>query len=328
MVVKLQTGGGIELSQISHAFSGRQVLDDVSLIVPPGQSMALLGPNGAGKSTLMNILCALIKPDSGRATLAGVDVTQHSQSARRQLGVVFQDDSLDDRLSAWENLEFHGLVYGMPKADRVRRINEVLELVELQDWRESPVRSFSGGMKRRLEIARALLHEPRILFLDEPTVGLDAQTRARIWSYLDAQRQTRDLTVLVTTHYIEEADGCDLICVLDRGRVLASGPPAALKAEYGTTLIRCLPRDDETRRLLLTRWPAAQTLSGDRLGIVIEQPALLDGFLSEFGARLKEILIDEPSLETVFLTMTGREMRDSQTNLATARAPNKRGRKA
>lgn len=327
-MLDLRSGGGIELAEVSHAFSGRRVLDNVSISVPPGQSMALLGPNGAGKSTLMNILCALIQPNSGRATLAGVDVARYSQSVRRQIGVVFQDDSLDDRLSAWENLEFHGLVYGMAKADRVRRIDEVLELVELQDWRESPVRRFSGGMKRRLEIARALLHEPKILFLDEPTVGLDAQTRARIWSYLDTLRQAHELTVLVTTHYIEEADGCDLICVLDRGCVLASGTPADLKAKYGTTLIRCLPRDEETRGQLLARWPAAQLLSGNRLGIVVEQPALVDGFLSEFAARLREILIDEPSLETVFLTMTGREMRDSQAIPTMGRSMKRRGRKA
>ncbi len=311
-----QSEGGIELAGISHAYSGRKVLDDVSLRVPRGQSMALLGPNGAGKSTLMNILCALVQPDSGKAMLAGVDIARQSQNARRQLGVVFQDDSLDDRLSAWENLEFQGLVYGMNKPDRVRRINEVLELVELQEFRENPVRSFSGGMKRRLEIARALLHEPRILLLDEPTVGLDAQTRARIWAYLNEQRKTRELTLFVTTHYIEEADGCDLICVLDRGKVLASDTPAALKARYGATLIRCLPRDEATRATLLSRWPQAQQLSGGRLGIAMESAGMADGFLHEFGSSLKEILIDEPSLETVFLTMTGREMRDGQNGPA------------
>jgi ABC-2 type transport system ATP-binding protein len=301
---------GIELIGISHAYSGRKVLDDVNLVVPRGQSMALLGPNGAGKSTLMNILSALVKPTEGRAFLAGVDVAKSSQSARQKMGIVFQDDSLDDRLTAWENLEFHGLVYGMDKSSRERRAAEVLALVELEQWRDSTVRSFSGGMKRRLEIARALMHEPEILFLDEPTVGLDAQTRAKIWAYLNEQRKTGRVTVFVTTHYLEEAESCDQICVLDFGKILAQGTPAELKAKYAATLIRCLPRDEGTRAAILAQWPQAQQLAGGRLGVVVESPIMLDDFLARFGSVLKEILIDEPSLETVFLAMTGREIRD------------------
>lgn len=306
----IEPGGGIVLDGISHAYSGRKALDNVSLTVPRGESMALLGPNGAGKSTLLNILCGLIRPDAGRAIVAGVDVSKHSSEARQNIGVVFQDDSLDDRLSAWENLEFHGLVYGMDKPSRARRIDEVLALVELSEWAENPVRTFSGGMKRRLEIARALMHEPRILILDEPTVGLDAQTRAKIWSYLNQQRRERDLSVFVTTHYIEEAESCEAICVIDHGKVQVQGPPADLKARYGTSLIRCLPRSPEVRQKLLEKYPEAQRLSGDRLGIVVRDQAMIDAFLSEFGSSLKEILIDEPSLETVFLAITGREMRE------------------
>lgn len=300
---------GIVLEGISHSYSGRLAVDNVSLTLPQGQSMALLGPNGAGKSTLMGIMCTVLRPDSGKAMLAGVDISRHSADARSQIGVVFQDDSLDDRLSAWENLEFHGLVYGMDKPSRARRIEEVLALVELTEWAESTVRTLSGGMKRRLEIARALMHEPRILILDEPTVGLDALTRAKIWSYLHQQRRERGLTILVSTHYIEEAEGCEVICVIDRGRIQAIGSPDTLKAAYGTSLIRCLPREEATRRRLLERWPQAQELSGNRLGIRVEDKAMIDAFLGEFGAGLKEILIDEPSLETVFLALTGRELR-------------------
>lgn len=303
---------GILLAGISHAYSGRKALDDVSLSLPMGQSMALLGPNGAGKSTLLNIFCGLVKPNKGSAFLAGVDISKHSDIARRQMGVVFQDDSLDDRLSAWENLEFHGLVYGMDRKSRVRRIEEVLDLVELSEWAESPVRTFSGGMKRRLEIARALMHEPKILILDEPTVGLDAQTRAKIWSYLNQQRRDQGLTVFVTTHYIEEAESCDLICIIDKGRVQAIDAPAALKSQYGKGIIRCLPRSEETRLRLLAKWPTAQKLADDRLGITLESKAMLDDLLIEFGTSLKEIQIDEPSLETVFLAITGREMRERE----------------
>jgi len=303
---------GIVLAGISHAYSGRKALDDVSLALPLGQSMALLGPNGAGKSTLLNILCGLVKPDKGNAYLAGVDVRRHADIARRQMGVVFQDDSLDDRLSAWENLEFHGLVFGMDRPSRARRIEEVLDLVELTTWAENPVRTFSGGMKRRLEIARALMHEPKILILDEPTVGLDAQTRAKIWSYLNQQRRDRGLTVFVTTHYIEEAESCDLICVIDHGRIQALDTPAALKAKYAKGMIRCLPRDAETRQKLLSRWPDAQHLADDRLGIAVDSKEMLDTLLIEFGTSLKEIQIDDPSLETVFLAITGRQMRERE----------------
>lgn len=303
---------GILLAGISHAYSGRKALDNVSLALPLGQSMALLGPNGAGKSTLLNILCGLVKPDKGSAYLAGVDISRHSDIARRQMGVVFQDDSLDDRLSAWENLEFHGLVYGMDRKSRARRIDEVLELVELTEWAENPVRSFSGGMKRRLEIARALMHEPKILILDEPTVGLDAQTRAKIWSYLNQQRRDHGLTVFVTTHYIEEAESCDLICVIDKGVIQAIDSPSVLKSQFGKSIVRCLPRDGDTRRRLLAKWPTAQQLTDDRLGITIESKAMLDELLIEFGTSLKEIQIDEPSLETVFLAITGKEMRERE----------------
>lgn len=302
----------IALEGVSHSYSGRKALQDVSLTVPQGESIALLGPNGAGKSTLLNVLCGLIRPDAGRAMVAGVDVSRHSSEARKNIGVVFQDDSLDDRLSAWENLEFHGLVYGMDKPSRARRIDEVLALVELSEWAENPVRTFSGGMKRRLEIARALMHEPRILILDEPTVGLDAQTRAKIWSYLNQQRRERDLSVFVTTHYLEEAESCESICVIDYGRVQVEGTPASLKARFGTSLIRCLPRNSEIGHRILSKFPEAQQLSGDRLGIAVADQALVDAFLSEFGSSLKEILIDEPSLESVFLAITGREMRERE----------------
>jgi ABC-2 type transport system ATP-binding protein len=220
------------------------------------------GPNGAGKTTLLHILCTILRPDSGTARVNDVDTAKSPLQARRRLGVVFQEPSLDDRLTVYENLNFHGLVYGVPAAQRKSRIDEMLALVELADWRERLVRTLSSGMKRRLEIARALVHDTRTLFLDEPTVGLDAQSRERIWQYLHRLRSERELTVIVTTHYIEEVEGCDRVC--NDGEIV-------LKS------------------------------SGD---------AFTESFLARFGSRIRRFVVQEPSLESVFLSLTGRELRD------------------
>jgi ABC-2 type transport system ATP-binding protein len=312
----------IEVVDLSRRFADKQALDAVSLSVPTGSSCALLGPNGAGKTTLISILCTLLRPDSGRARVAGIDVLSRPTAARRHIGVVFQDSSLDDRLTAWENLEFHGLVYGMARRERARAIDEMLALVELADWREAVVRSFSGGMKRRLEIARALLHAPRILFLDEPTVGLDAQTRARIWAYLARMQRERALSVLITTHYIEEVEEVDRVAILDHGRILADGAPAALKAAHGRQLVRLLPRDAAARAAILARHPAARAAAGGRLLLDVPpgDARFEDRLLAEFGNRLREIAFDSPSLESVFLSLTGRELRDRTASRTEAEA--------
>jgi len=220
---------------------GRTVaLDGVSLEIRPKELFALLGPNGAGKTTLIHILCTILAPDSGTVTLAGFDVARQPLKARRHLGVVFQEPSVDDRLTVFENLNFHGLVYQVPAALRRQRIDELLALVELEEWRHTLVRSLSSGMKRRVEIARALIHDSTVLILDEPTSGLDAQSRERIWAYLMRLRQERALTIIVTTHYIEEVEGCDRICIIDRGHILAIASVAAGcvmsgSAVYGAT---------------------------------------------------------------------------------------------
>lgn len=301
---------GIEIVNLSHAFAGRKVLDDVTLSIDEGASVAILGSNGAGKTTLMNILCALIKPDSGRVTLAGVDLARQPDAVRRSIGVVFQDPSLDTRLSAWENLEFHGLVYGLAGRERARRIDEVLELVGLDERRDDIVRSFSGGMKRRLEIARALIHEPKILFLDEPTSGLDPQTRANIWAYLERLRGDRHMTQVTTTHYIEEVENHDQIFVLDHGKLLAAGTPDALRAQYSKPMIRCIPHDAATEAELRDAYPDMQRLADGRLCFALSSSDARDAFLARFGSRVRHIQIDEPSLATVFLALTGRELND------------------
>lgn len=306
----IATSPAILVEGVSKRFGRVLALDDVSLSVPRGEMFALLGPNGAGKSTLLDILCTIGRPDSGRAEVAGIDVVKQPLKARRQLGVVFQEATLDTRLSVQENLDFHGMVYQMGRAERRRRSEEMLALVELSDWREAVVRTLSAGMRRRLEIARGLMHQPEILFLDEPTVGLDAQSRAKIWSYLDTLRTSQNITIIVTTHYIEEVDACDSICIIDHGKILARGTPDSLKAEHGTSLLRVTPRTPEALAALMERYPG--TVEGADGQLLIRSEAVsADALLAEFGTRLRQVTVDQPSLESVFLALTGRDLREA-----------------
>src|SRR5712671_7674743 len=245
----------VEITDVTKRYGRTVALGGVSFDVRPNELFALLGPNGAGKTTLLHILCTILRPDGGTARINGVDVVRDPRKARRDLGVVFQEPSLDDRLTLYENLNFHGLVYGVPKAQREQRIEEMLALVELSEWRERLVRTLSSGMKRRLEIARALVHDARILFLDEPTVGLDAQSRGRLWQHVQTLRQKRDLTVIVTTHYIEEVESCDRVCIIDHGRILTNDTPAALKIAHGQQVIRVVAADEPTAGEIVAAYP-------------------------------------------------------------------------
>lgn len=319
------TGDQISVSAISKRYGRTLALDEVSLEVASGTLFALLGPNGAGKTTLLHILSTILRPDSGKASIGGIDVVRNPLAARRRIGMVFQEPSLDDRLTVFENLNFHGLVYGVPRALRRQRIDEMLELVDLADWREHLGRQLSSGMKRRLEIARALLHDPGILFLDEPTVGLDAQSRERIWEYLAELRKRRELTIVVTTHYIEEVENCDQVCIIDHGKVLAEGTPEALKTAHASETVRVVPRDETAAAAILARFPAANR-KGDALVIDVEGADFASTFLATFGTSLQAISFEKPSLESVFLSLTGRELRDKVADVREAtRAFGKRG---
>jgi ABC-2 type transport system ATP-binding protein len=299
----------IGISDVSKRYGRVEALVDVSFTVGQGELFALLGPNGAGKTTLLHIICTILRPDKGTVQIGGVDALAHPTRSRRDLGVVFQEPSLDDRLTVFENLNFHGLVFGVPSSLRHRRIAELLDLVELADWRDRLVRTLSSGMKRRIEIARALIHTSKIMFLDEPTAGLDAQSRERIWQYINQLRSNRHLTVVVTTHYIEEVEGCDRVCVIDRGRVLALGKPAALKAAYGQQLLRVLPHPDAAASIIAQHPEATVRPNGE---IILESigDSFAESFLSQHGAAIRRMSIEEPSLESVFLSLTGREIRD------------------
>ncbi|WP_241963278.1 ABC transporter ATP-binding protein [Paracoccus suum] len=302
--------GGIVACDVGKRFGRTLALDKVSLTVQPGQLFALLGPNGAGKTTLVRILTTLLRADSGTVLVDGKDVVKQAQAARASIGVVFQEPSLDDRLTVGENLDFHGRVYGVPGPLRRKRIHQMLDLVELTDQHDRLVRTLSSGMKRRVEIARALIHDTAILFMDEPTVGLDVQSRARIWDYIARLRDERDLTVVVTTHYIEEVAGCDRVCIIDQGKVLAADTPAALRRRYGQVLLRVTPRDEETRAQILALVPDAALDSQGSIILPVPEEGFVDRFLARFGPHIITMHLDEATLESVFLSLTGREIRE------------------
>ena len=300
----------VKIGGVTKRYGRTVALDGVSFAVRPNELFALLGPNGAGKTTLLHILCTILKPDSGTATINGVDVITRPLQARQNIGVVFQEPSLDDRLTVYENLNFHGLVYGVPTALRRRRIDELLQLVELADWRDKLVRTLSSGMKRRLEIARALVHEARVLFLDEPTVGLDAQSRARLWQHVRALRQTRELTVIVTTHYIEEMEGCDRVCIIDKGKILADDAPAALKSTHGQQLVRIVATDEAAFAEMMSAYPELAVRKDTEIVFKSSGDAFAESLLARFAGRIRKFSVEEPSLESVFLSLTGRDLRD------------------
>ncbi|MBM9595956.1 ABC transporter ATP-binding protein [Roseitranquillus sediminis] len=307
--------GGIRVRGLSKQYGRVKALDNVDLDVRAGDVFALLGPNGAGKTTLLHILCTILRPDrADEVTVAGHDAIRHSLRAREAIGVVFQEPSLDDRLTLRENLEFHGMVYEVPRSLRRRRMDELLELVDLVERRDDLVRKLSSGMKRRLEIARALLHDPRILFLDEPTVGLDAQSRERIWRYLEELRASRDLTIVVTTHYIDEVKGCDQVCIIDHGRILAEGTPDDLRGRFGTETVRVTPTDIAAAEAIRETYPTATSGRGDTLLIPITDAAMKAEFLRRCGIHVRDLAFETPSLESVFLSLTGHDIRDSEAD--------------
>jgi ABC-2 type transport system ATP-binding protein len=226
----------IEVANLTKKFNGFTAVDNISFTVNKGEIFAFLGPNGAGKTTTIKILTTLLRPTRGKISLDGNDPTKNQNAVRCSFGIVFQDPSLDDELTAYENMEFHGVLYGVPKKIRRERIEQLLKFVELWDRRNDLAKKFSGGMKRRLEVARGLIHHPKILFLDEPTLGLDPQTRNHIWNYIKNLNEEEKMTVFFTTHYMEEAERvAQKIAIIDHGKIVAQGTPAELKQQTKTT---------------------------------------------------------------------------------------------
>ncbi|MGO9833930.1 MAG: ATP-binding cassette domain-containing protein [Polyangiaceae bacterium] len=298
---------------LSLNYGTLRALDALDLDVARGQLFALLGPNGAGKSTTIGILTTLLAQSAGVAVVAGWDVVRQPREVRRSMGVVFQEGSLDDRLTARENLDLHAAMHGIPTGDRARKVIARLETVGLASAANQRVRTLSGGMKRRLEIARALLHEPEIVILDEPTVGLDPQTRRSVWDQLASMAATRERTVFVTTHYMDEAERCDDVAIVDHGKLVARGSPAELVARTGgeRLVVRC---EDDARAAELARGLGWRVHPGQppKAGLVIEgqRPEIMLAQLAQAGAGIREAEIVRPTLEDVFVELTGRGLRD------------------
>ncbi len=287
----------------------------IDLDVAPGETFGFLGPNGAGKSTTIGMLCTLVRPDGGFARVAGHDVVAERDEVRRNIGLVFQDPTLDGYLSAEQNLKFHAELYGVPKALVPDRMRQVLEMVGLWERRDSRVSTFSGGMRRRLEIARGLLHSPRVLFLDEPTVGLDPQTRSSIWRYIHELKQAEQITIFMTTHYMDEAEFCDRIAIMDQGEVIVVDTPPALKASVGEDRVRIETDDDATAiAALRERFGIAATVSAGAVTFGVEHgQRFLPRLFAELGQPIREVTVSRPSLDDVFMSYTGSTIRDAES---------------
>jgi len=302
----------IEVQDLVKRYGDVEAVRGVTFSVREGEIFGFLGPNGAGKTTTIKMLCTLLDSTSGSATLAGFDVTSRPSDVRRAIGVIFQDPSLDDRLTARENLELHAVVYGVARSERTARINEALGFVELSDRAEDIVRTFSGGMKRRLEIARGLVHRPRVLFLDEPTTGLDPQTRKRTWEVLRSLREKHGLTLFLTTHYMDEAEHCDRIAIIDNGKIVTVGSPDELKRQVGKDVVTMRTAEpDKLAKVLLERHGITPDRTEEGLCFRVEDgETFVVELIREAHVRLSGIAVRRPTLDDVFLALTGRQIRE------------------
>jgi len=304
----------IEAAGLVKSYEHVEAVRGIDLTVATGELFGFLGPNGAGKSTTIKMLCTLLRPTAGTARVAGFDVVRERTQVRRHIGLVFQETTLDDHLTADQNLRFHADIYGMPRATVGPRADIVLELVGLSDRRGSLVRTFSGGMKRRLEIARGLLHSPRVLFLDEPTLGLDPESRAGLWSYVDQLRKEEDITVFLTTHYMDEAERCDRIAIIDAGQIGALDSPATLKSTVGHDRVRLQTADDAEAQVLIRTQLGVEVLqeSGALIVLVPDGEQFVPR-LFELGLTVRSVSVTRPTLDDVFLAYTGSRLADRQT---------------
>jgi ABC-2 type transport system ATP-binding protein len=310
----------IETHQLTKAYGSLKAVDSLDIAVEPGEIFGLLGPNGAGKTTAISMLCTILKPTSGSATVNGFDIVKEANKVRKSIGIVFQDPSIDDRLTGRENLYMHANLYGVPAAEQKERINRILKLVELEDRANDLLRTYSGGMRRRLELGRGLIHYPKVLFLDEPTVGLDPQTRDHIWKYIKELKQAHDITVVLTTHYMDEADRLsDRIAIVDHGKLVILDSPAKLKDTLEGDVIVVRANNVNALAELAAKWLGITktTIVDGALEITVRNGKAVMPRIMELAAQnniyVESLLLREPNLEDVFLHYTGRTIREDAT---------------
>ena len=306
----------IETRDLTKKYGDLTAVDKLNLKIDYGEVFGLLGPNGAGKTTIISMLCTIINPSSGNATVNGFDILKKSADVRRSIGIVFQDPSIDDRLTGRENLQLHACLYDMPTELTKKRISEVLNLVGLEDRADSAMKTYSGGMRRRLELARGLLHHPRVLFLDEPTLGLDPQTREHRWAYIENLAQTTEITIILTTHYMEEADQlCHQVAIIDYGKIKVIDTPDNLKAALKGDVITIITAHPEKLAAKLTELRLTPQIDSprDTIRLAISNaekiiPRLIK-IAAEIGVEVSSVSVHHPTLNDVFLHYTGREIR-------------------
>jgi ABC-2 type transport system ATP-binding protein len=304
----------IAVNGLVKRFGEIEAVRGVEFEVATGEVFGFLGPNGAGKTTTINMLCTLAKPTSGSASVAGHDVVRERDDVRRNIGLVFQDPTLDGYLTAEQNLRLHAELYGV-QSDLVKpRMRQVLEMIGLWDRKDSVVATFSGGMRRRLEIARGLMHSPRVLFLDEPTIGLDPQTRRSIWTYIRELKEREEITIFMTTHYMDEAEWCDRIAIMDHGQIVALDSPETLKAGVGTDRVTIHTDDDEAAIVALAaRFGIDARISEG--AVTFGVPAgeeFVPRLFAELGVPIRSVSVSRPTLDDVFMSFTGSSIRDAE----------------
>jgi ABC-2 type transport system ATP-binding protein len=299
---------------LAKSFGDIEAVRGVDFEVATGEVFGFLGPNGAGKTTTINMLCTLAKPSAGSATVAGHDVVKERDDVRRNIGLVFQDPTLDGYLTAEQNLRLHAELYGVQSELVKPRMRQVLEMIGLWDRKDSVVATFSGGMRRRLEIARGLMHSPRVLFLDEPTIGLDPQTRRSIWTYIRELKETEEITIFMTTHYMDEAEWCDRIAIMDHGQIVALDPPETLKAGVGTDRITIHTDDDDAAIAAIARQFGIEARISEG-AVTFGAPngeEFVPRLFAELGVPIRSVSVSRPTLDDVFMSFTGSSIRDAE----------------
>jgi len=306
----------IQVENLVKKFGSITAVDTISFDVQEGTIFGFLGPNGAGKTTTINILCTLLSPTSGRTLIAGHDCMKEPAKVRKAIGIVFQDATLDKDLTAYENLIFHSYLYSIPKKEMKSRVDDVLKFVDLHDRKNDLVKKFSGGMKRRLEVARGLLHRPRVLFLDEPTLGLDPQSRTNLWEFITKLPVEHNVTIFMTTHYMEEAEACDRIAIIDRGKIIAMDTPEELKKTVGGDVVSITTTDNDK-----ARYDIEHLL---RMNVSEKENALymtcrrgdtcIPELIRTLGERVLSVRIQRPTLNDVFLNLTGKAIREEEVS--------------